>query len=87
MLSAVIHSEHSYPAMLLAEQQEHQGFVHPGPLVLGTAPLQVSWPFCHSRQETCFDGGQSDVLPPAERTGRGPLSFAGKPEASLRACG
>ncbi len=36
MLSAVIHSEHSYPALLLAEQQEHQRFVHPGPLVLRT---------------------------------------------------
>ena len=40
MLSAVIHSEHSYPALLLAEQQEHQRFVHPGPLVLGTAFLK-----------------------------------------------
>ena len=36
MLSVVIHSEHSYPAMLLAQQQEHQRFVHPGPLVLRT---------------------------------------------------
>ena len=36
MLSAVIPSELSYPAMLLAEQLEHQRFVHPGPLVLGT---------------------------------------------------
>ena len=35
MLSAVILSEHSYPAMPLAEQLEHQRFVHPGPLVLG----------------------------------------------------
>ena len=34
MLSAVIHSEHSYPAMPLARQLEHQRFVHPGPLVL-----------------------------------------------------
>ena len=36
MLSAVIHSELSYPAMPLARQQGHQGFVHSGPLVLGT---------------------------------------------------
>ena len=36
MLSAVILSERSYPAMPLARQQEHQRFVHPGPLVLGT---------------------------------------------------
>jgi hypothetical protein len=34
MLSVVIHSELSYPAMLLAKQLEHQWFVHPGPLVL-----------------------------------------------------
>ena len=43
MLSAVILSEHSYSAMPLAGQQKHQGFVHPGPLVLGTAPLQFSY--------------------------------------------
>ncbi len=36
MLSVVIHSKHSYPAMPLARQQEHQRFVHPGPLVLRT---------------------------------------------------
>ena len=39
MLSAVIPSEHSYPAVPLARQLEHQRFVHSGPLVLGTAPL------------------------------------------------
>ena len=41
MLSAVIPSELSYPAMLLAEQQEHQWFVHSGPLVLGTDFLKI----------------------------------------------
>ena len=40
MLSALIPSELSYPAMLLAEQPIHQRFVHSGPLVLGTAPLK-----------------------------------------------
>ena len=40
MLSAVIPSALSYPAMLLAEQPVHQRCVHPGPLVLGTAPLK-----------------------------------------------
>ena len=40
MLSAVIPSEHSYPAMQLALQQVHQRFVHPGPLVLGAALLK-----------------------------------------------
>ena len=34
MLSAVIRSRRSYPAMLLAEQPDHQRSVHPGPLVL-----------------------------------------------------
>ena len=44
MLSAVIPSERGYPAMLLAEQQAHQWFVHPGPLVLGTGPLKYPTP-------------------------------------------
>ena len=40
MLSAVIASGHSYRAMLLAEQLIHHRSVHPGPLVLGAAPLK-----------------------------------------------
>ena len=44
MLSAVIPSIHSYPAMLLAQQQVHQRYVHPGPLVLGTDPLNSPTP-------------------------------------------
>ena len=40
MLSAVILSERSQPAVLLAEQLAHQRFVRPGPLVLGTALLK-----------------------------------------------
>ena len=44
MLSAVIHSGHSYPAMPLAGQPEHQRSVHPGPLVLRTAPLKYPAP-------------------------------------------
>src|SRR3989337_958321 len=44
MLSAVIQSRHSYPAMLLAEQLVHQRSVHPGPLVLGTTPLKFPTP-------------------------------------------
>src|SRR6195952_5039041 len=44
MLSAVILSELSYPAMLLAEQPEHQRFVHPGPLVLRIALLKFHPP-------------------------------------------
>src|ERR1700722_3421352 len=38
MLSAVIPSVLSYPAVPLARQPVHQRYVHPGPLVLGTAP-------------------------------------------------
>src|ERR1700753_1850831 len=44
MLSAVIPSELSYPAMRLAPQQVHQRFVQPGPLVLGSAPLNIPTP-------------------------------------------
>ena len=44
MLSAVILSARSYPAMPLAGQPAHQRFVHPGPLVLGTAPLKSPAP-------------------------------------------
>ena len=44
MLSVVIHSERSYPAMLLVKQLVHQRFVHPGPLVLETDPLKYPTP-------------------------------------------
>ncbi len=41
MLSAVIPSERSQPAVHLAVQLAHQRFVRPGPLVLGTALLKT----------------------------------------------
>src|SRR5699024_12716871 len=44
MLSALILTTRSYPAMLLAEQLVHQRWVHPGPLVLRTAPLRLPTP-------------------------------------------
>ena len=44
MLSALIPSQRSYPAMLLAEQLVHQRLVHSGPLVLGTDPLKFLTP-------------------------------------------
>src|SRR2546422_5371605 len=44
MLSAVISSVHSYPAMPLARQQVHQRYVHSGPLVLGAAPVKLPTP-------------------------------------------
>src|SRR5574339_415923 len=44
MLSALIPSTHSYPAMPLARQLVHQRCGHPGPLVLRTAPLKFPPP-------------------------------------------
>src|SRR6201986_1309536 len=44
MLSALISSEHGYPAVLLAKQQIHQRFVQFGPLVLESAPLNFLTP-------------------------------------------
>jgi hypothetical protein len=44
MLSAVIYSIHSYPALPLARQLVHQRYVHPGPLVLRTDPLNFPTP-------------------------------------------
>src|SRR5678810_28155 len=44
MHSAVIPSVRGYPAMPLARQPEHQRYVHPGPLVLGTDPLNSPAP-------------------------------------------
>ncbi len=44
MLSAIISTERSYPALHLAVQQERQRFVHPGPLVLRTNPFKFPTP-------------------------------------------
>ena len=44
MLSALIPSRHSYPAMPLAGQLVHQRSVQPGPLVLGSGPLKFLTP-------------------------------------------
>ena len=44
MLSAVIPSAHSYPAMRLAPQPEHKRCVPPGPLVLRRTPLKYPTP-------------------------------------------
>ena len=44
MLSAVIPSGLSYPAVPLARQPVHQRSVHPGPLVLGAGPLNSPTP-------------------------------------------
>jgi hypothetical protein len=44
MLSAVISSGLSYPAVPLARQPVHRRSVHPGPLVLGAAPRKLPTP-------------------------------------------
>ena len=44
MLSALILSILSYPAMQLASQQVHQRYVQPGPLVLRSGPLKLPTP-------------------------------------------
>ena len=44
MLSALILSEHSYPALPLTEQLVHQRFVHFGPLVLEADPFKFPTP-------------------------------------------
>src|SRR5579859_332446 len=44
MLSALIHSQHSYPAVQLALQPVHQRLVQSGPLVLRSAPLKLPTP-------------------------------------------
>src|ERR1700732_4228609 len=44
MLSALIPSRRSYPAMRLAPQLGHQRSVHPGPLVLRTTLLKLPAP-------------------------------------------
>src|SRR6266481_7140500 len=44
MLSAVIPSVHSYATLRLAPQLLHQRYVHPGPLVLRTDPLNSPTP-------------------------------------------
>src|SRR5680860_832311 len=83
MLSALIPTEHSYPAMPLAGQLAHQRFVHSGPLVLGAAPLKFPTPAMDrdrtvSRRSepssrTALIGEQPnpwDVLPPQDATSR-----------------
>src|SRR5437868_15451743 len=44
MLSALISSEHSYPALPLTRQPEHQRFVIPGPLVVRNEPFKSPTP-------------------------------------------
>ncbi len=83
MLSAVICSGHGYPAVLLAQQPDHQGPVHPGPLVLWIAPLKYPTPTADRDQtvsrrfkpssRTALIGEQPnprDLLQPQDAMGR-----------------
>src|ERR687896_1008939 len=83
MLSVLIPTEDSYPAMPLARQLVHHCFVHSGPLVLGAAPLKFPTPTADrdrtvSRRSepssrTALTGEQPDpwdVLPPQDATSR-----------------
>src|SRR3712207_555303 len=83
MLSVLITTEHSYPAVPLAGQLAHQRFVHSGPLVLGAAPLKFPTPTLDrdrtvSRRSepssrTAFIGEQPnpwDLLQPQDATSR-----------------
>src|SRR5450759_1579257 len=83
MLSALIPTERSYPAVPLAGQLAHQRFVHSGPLVLGAAPHKFPTPTTDrdrtvSRRSepssrAALIGEQPnpwDVLPPQDATGR-----------------
>src|SRR6266498_1889748 len=54
MLSAVIPSERSQPAVPLAGQLAHQRFVRPGPLVLGTALLKSPTPTEDRDRHICY---------------------------------
>ena len=56
MLSALIHSAGSQPAMPLAGQLAHQSCVRPGPLVLGTAPLKSPTPTEDRDRHSCYPG-------------------------------
>src|ERR687890_411790 len=44
MPSALLRSRRGYPAVLLAEQPAHQRSVPPGPLVLGSDPVNLPTP-------------------------------------------
>ena len=83
MLSALITSEHSYSAMLLAEQPIHHWVVLPGPLVLGKAPLKSLAPTTdrdrtvtrrsEPSSRAVFTGEQTDpwdLLQPQDTTSR-----------------
>src|SRR3989338_5817186 len=79
MPSALIRAVRSQPALPLARQLAHQRYVHPGPLVLGAAPLNFPTPTADRNRtvsqrsepssRTTLIGEQPnpwDVLPPQD---------------------
>ncbi len=50
MHSAVLATSHRYPALQLASQPVHERTVRPGPLVLGSAPLNTPTPAADTDQ-------------------------------------
>src|SRR6478672_3839436 len=68
MLSAVIPSERSQPAVLLVEQLAHQRFVRPGPLVLGTALLKSPARAADRDRHICYHNVESSLLDVGART-------------------
>src|SRR3954463_8819431 len=68
MLSAVIPSERSQPAVHLAVQLAHQRFVRPGPLVLGTALLKSPARAADRDRHFCYHSVESSVLDTGART-------------------
>src|ERR687891_2464355 len=91
MLSAVIPSERSQPAVLLARQLTHQRFVRPGPLVLGTALLKSPTPtedrdrhFCYLRVGLSPPGGQVVSVPPGSPCRHGGRTISSRADARVR---
>ena len=78
MLSALIYSAHSYPAMPLVWQLVHQRCVHSGPLVLGADPLK--FPTVHSGYKpNCLTTFWTQLTYLFNRRTAGPLEGAPPP--------
>ena len=78
MLSALIYSTHSYPAMPLVEQLVHQRCVQSGPLVLGSNLLK--FPCVHSGYKpNCLTTFWTQLTYLFNRRTAGPLGPASAP--------
>ena len=78
MLSALIWSAHSYPAVPLVGQLVHQRCVHPGPLVLGANSLK--FPIVHSGYKpNCLTTFWTQLTYHFNRRTAGPLEGAPPP--------